>query len=89
LSDLVDHPLLLLVVSVLSYPIYKELALAVFGSKSEFLEALRYWITPDAWSLFKGQFWNDWDAEFKLGVFLVLCIGAVAALYKLCVACLY
>ncbi len=43
-----------------------------------FFEALRYWITPDAWSWLKGEGVDDLWAEMKLLVFLIACIAIVA-----------
>jgi len=47
-----------------------------FGSLADFWECVRFWLTPDAVSLFRGQWGEDWWAEMKLGVWLV-CGGAV------------
>ena len=48
------------------WPMYRLL----FGSREEFVECLRYWITPDIVSLFRGKFWEDSWAELKLGVWI-------------------
>jgi hypothetical protein len=85
MSNFVDHPFLLILIVILSFPVYRILGLVFFDSKEEFIEALRYWATPDVWSLFKGRHWEDWDAEFKLFVYISICIGFVAAIYQICI----
>ncbi len=47
-----------------------------FEDASDFLECLRFSLTPDLFSLFRGEFIEDKFKSFKLGVFLVLTIGA-------------
>lgn len=46
-----------------------------FGDMSGFWECVRYWFTPDIFSLFRGEWGQDWLAEAKLG-FWLLCGGA-------------
>ena len=31
-----------------------------FSGLSDFLQALRFWLTPDIFSLFRGEFMEDW-----------------------------
>ena len=42
----------------------------LFGSKEELVECLKFWFTPDVVSMFRGQFWDDHWAEFKLFIWL-------------------
>jgi len=48
----------------------------VFGDASQFWECVRFWFTPDVFSLFRGEWAADRWAEMKLG-FWLLC-GAAA-----------
>jgi hypothetical protein len=87
--DFVDHPVALVVVSVLSFPVYVELGRMFFGNAGGFVEAVRYLFTPDFWSALRGRFYDDFWAELKLGVYLLLCAGWTTAMYKLCLRALY
>ncbi len=42
----------------------------IFGSKEEFTECVKFWLTPDIVSLFRGEYWEDSWAEFKLFIWL-------------------
>jgi hypothetical protein len=48
----------------------------VFGDAGCFWECVRFWLTPDILSLFRGEWGEDWWAEMKLGVWL-FCGGAI------------
>lgn len=75
-----EHPVLLLVVAVLSLPVYRGLAKAFWGERYESLgETLKYLFMPDLISLFRGKFWEDWGQTRKFNAYLLLCIGWVAA----------
>ena len=58
-----------------------------FGDASGFWECLRFWLTPDIFSLFRGEWTEDWWAEMKLGFWLmcggVVGFGAYAGITKL------
>ncbi len=43
-----------------------------FGDKDHFFECVRFWFTPDLFSLFRGEYHQDWWAEMKLGAWLFL-----------------
>ena len=77
--------ILLGVLVVANVPLYLLLGHTFFGGWDGFLEALRFWLTPDVWSLFKGEYWEDWSAEMRLFIFVVVCVAAVAAEYALLV----
>jgi hypothetical protein len=53
------------------YVVYK----VIFGDLSELGGAFRYWITPDIFSWFNGEGFDDFIAEMKLGLWLVSGIG--------------
>ncbi|THB67131.1 MAG: hypothetical protein D6B27_05160 [Gammaproteobacteria bacterium] len=46
-----------------------------FGGMSGFWECIKFWLTPDIISLFRGNWGADWFAEMKLGLWLC-CGGA-------------
>lgn len=43
-----------------------------FEDMDEFKECLRFWITPDVISMFRGEWAEDWWAEVKLGAWMFL-----------------
>lgn len=47
-----------------------------FGSASRFWQCVRFWITPDLFSLFRGEYMADWLAEIRLGLWL-FCGGGI------------
>ena len=47
-----------------------------FGGLAGFLTALRYTLTPDLISIFRGEFEQDWGESMRFGVWLAL--GALA-----------
>ena len=58
-------------------PVYWLLFKALFRDSEELIQAIVFWITPDLFSLFRGQFMEDWWAEMKLSAFVFLASGAV------------
>lgn len=82
--EFLDHPRILILVGVLSTPIYISLAKMFWGEKFESLgETIKFLFTPDIFSLFKGRFWDDWYATIKFNTFLFLCFGWTAAITEL------
>jgi hypothetical protein len=41
-----------------------------FNTREEFIDCLKFWLTPDIISMFRGEYWDDWWAEAKLGLWL-------------------
>jgi hypothetical protein len=79
-----DHPKILILVGVLSLPIYASLAKMFWGEKFESLgESIKFLFTPDLYSFLRGRFWDDWYATTKFNVFLFLCFGWAAAITEL------
>lgn len=79
-----DHPVLFALIVVLCYPVYRGLRGVFFPDKDDFWQAVKYFLCPDMLSLFKGRFWDDWDAEFKLKFYLFVCIAFPFAVYEIC-----
>ena len=67
--EFLDHPIATIIVGILSFPVYKTLAKVFFGENYEDLgETIKYVATADWYSLFKGRFWDDWDATIKFNI---------------------
>ena len=73
----------LVVLGVVNIPLYLLIGKILFGSWTDFGEAVRFWFTPDIFSMFRGEYMDDWAAELKLGLFIVVCGGCVYAEYLL------
>ena len=74
--EFLDHPVLLIFVAILSFPIYKTLAKFFFGEEYEDLgECLKYVAQADWYSALRGRFWQDWDATMKFNFFIFLCLA--------------
>lgn len=54
-------------------PLYYVFWKALFESREEFLEALRFWFQPNWLSLLRGEFNRDLYKSFKVGFFVFLC----------------
>lgn len=78
------HPKILLLVGILSIPVYLSLGKLFWGERFETLgEAIKFFLIPDLYSFFKGRFWDDWYATAKFNFFLFLCFGWAAAITEL------
>jgi hypothetical protein len=53
----------------------------MFDDSSEFWECVRYYFTPDLWSLIRGELFDDWVKSMKLGLFVVATGGSGALTY--------
>ena len=73
----------LIVLGVVNIPLYMFIGKLIFGDWADFWEAVKFWLTPDLFSLFRGEYWDDWWAEIKLGFFIVACGGCVFGEYML------
>lgn len=74
---------LLIILAVVNIPVYLYLGKLFFGDWAGFWEVVRFWFTPDIISAFRGEYWEDWSAELKLGIFLVGCGAIVYGEYLL------
>jgi hypothetical protein len=54
-----------------------------FDDFSEFLECVKFWIKPEIFSLFRGEYFEDIWAEMKLGIWLLTGGGAGYGTYLL------
>ena len=54
----------------------------IFGGASGFFECVRFWLTPDIFSLVRGEWGKDWGAEMKMGFWLICGGGVGFAVFK-------
>ena len=66
-----------IILGVANAPLYFVLGWAFFKNWAGFWECARFWITPDIISLFRGEYWDDWWASFKLGLWIAACVACV------------
>ena len=52
-----------------------------FGCKEEFFDCVKFWFTPDIFSLFTGKYLEDRWSELKLGLWILLGAMAGAGVY--------
>ncbi|HRZ83221.1 MAG TPA: hypothetical protein P5069_12235 [Candidatus Hydrogenedentes bacterium] len=71
------NPVLLATLAVLNAPLYYLAYRVIFKDWEEFTEAVWFWLKPDLWSAFRGEFFQDMWAEIKLGLLFAACSGAV------------
>ena len=67
---------------VVNAPIFFLLGKMFFKDWGDFGEAIVFWLKPDLWSALEGQFWEDWWAEIKLGLFVLICGLVIFAEYS-------
>ncbi|MCH4887807.1 hypothetical protein EZV73_09495 [Acidaminobacter sp. JC074] len=65
--------ILIVILVVINFPLYKRVFNFMFESMEDFNESLRYVFTPDIFSLFKGEYMRDYLGELKIGMFLMIC----------------
>ena len=53
-----------------------------FEDAEHFWRCIRFWFTPDLFSLFRGEWREDWWAEMKLGLWFMCGSGAGFAIYR-------
>ncbi|HTE42399.1 MAG TPA: hypothetical protein VK629_16370 [Steroidobacteraceae bacterium] len=82
--DPTEYPWLFAGIALLSTPIYRGLAVSIFGTSANFKAALRYWLLPSTWTLLEETEIN-WQAELRMFFLVGLCVGFVAAVYDTCV----
>lgn len=78
--EFLDHPIAMIIVGALSFPVYKTLAKIFFGDNYEELaESIKYVATANWYSLLKGKFWEDWDATMKsyISSFVMFWLGRI------------
>ena len=71
------HAVLVASLAVVNIPVYYLLFRVLYRDMQEFIDAVWFWLKPDLWSLLDGEYWDDFWAEMKLGMFVAACSGAV------------
>ena len=81
-----EYPVLIVVVAILSIPVYACLAKIFFGERlADFRAALRFVITPDIVSMARGEYWNDQWESFKFYLFIGTCVVWIASVSEIIV----
>jgi hypothetical protein len=70
-----------IILLICNIPVYVMLGWMMFGNADNFLEAIRFLVTPDIISALRGEGWEDWWQEIKLLVLFILCFICVAGEY--------
>lgn len=68
---------LILLLVFINIPLYKIVFNMFFASKEEFNESIRYSFIPDIVSLFRREYIKDIGSQFKLQVYIFICIAAI------------
>lgn len=71
----------ILILLLVNIPLYKIIFKQIFTDTDDALESIKYFFTPDIFSLFKGKYLKDKFSEFKLGIFIFLCFILVLVEY--------
>ena len=72
---------LIVILAVVNVPVYLFLGKRFFTDWQGLWEAVKFWLTPDIISMFRGEYFEDWWESAKLFVFVALCLAVVAAEY--------
>ena len=67
----------------MNVPVYFFLGKSFFTDWEGLWEAVKFWLTPDIISMFRGKYFDDWWESTKLFVLVALCDGVVAAEYAI------
>ena len=65
--------ILLIIIIINSFIVYRFYFHMLFKDVDDFNESIRFTLTPDLFSLFRGEYLRDRIGEFKLGLFIMLC----------------
>jgi hypothetical protein len=68
-----------IILMVANLPLYGLVGWVLFKDWDNFWDCVKFWLTPDIISLFRGEWMEDQWAQMKLFVWLALCAGAVLA----------
>lgn len=69
--------LILILLLVINYPVYRFLFNWFFYDEDEFEESVRYSFTPNFISFFRGEYWKDKFSTMRLKVYTISCIAVV------------
>ena len=77
------HEKLLVLLIIVNVPVYYFSYKVIFGDLHELGRSIKFWLTPNIISWFRGEWSEDRWASLKLGLWLGVCAGAVFLEYKL------
>lgn len=66
-----------IILGVVNIPVCFGIGWVFFRDWGGFWESIRFWFTPDLFSAFNGEYWDDWVGELKLGLWIACCAGCV------------
>lgn len=66
------EPVYWIILVATNIPIYLGVGRVLFNDFEDFMECIRYSLTPDLWSWLNGKGMEDWNAEMKLTSFFVV-----------------
>ena len=72
---------LAILLAVVNIPLYWILYRTLFTDVDELADAIKFWITPEIFSAFRGEYWDDIWAEFKLLLLALVCAALVIVEY--------
>ncbi|WP_222708650.1 hypothetical protein [Paenibacillus sp. N3.4] len=72
-----SQAILVLILLVVNIPVYRLLFRVFFTDDDDFKESVKYSLTPDLISLFRGRYWKDKFGQTKITFFAVLCVVVV------------
>ncbi|MBT3378248.1 MAG: hypothetical protein HN742_38350 [Lentisphaerae bacterium] len=72
------NPVVLIIIAILNLPLYFFWGKFMFSDWAGFMDAIKFWLTPDSWSFWRGEAMDDWFAEMKLFFWIA---GSVAAVF--------
>lgn len=75
--------LMILIIIVNIFTIYRLLFKLVFRDSDDFNESIKYSMTPDIISFFRGEYVKDSLAELKLAFFAISCILVTVVEYSI------
>ncbi len=66
-----------IILGIVNIPLYFAIAWTIFGTREDFIEAIRFLVTPDMLSLFRGEYMEDRWETIKLLFWAVSCAACV------------
>ncbi len=63
----------IITLSIVNVPLYILLGKLYFSGWEEFWGCVVFWIKYDRWHSLSDSYWNHIKAQFKLGVFFIVC----------------
>lgn len=88
-TEHVDHPLLLIAAICIAVPILRHYWQWFFGSIHDFATDLKDAAAPDWCAFLRGKYWEGEWAGLKIGAFILMSVGFVAAIYTIAVKVFY